>query len=56
MDPHICQIKDNQHYLTEAELTAATAVGAAATAVGLTLQQETYSTRLECSSETGVAT
>ena len=47
MDLHICQIKDNQQYLTEEELTAATAVGAAATAVGLT-----YSTRLESSSET----
>jgi hypothetical protein len=48
MDLHICQIKDNQHYLTEEELTAATAVGpAATTAAGLT-----YSTRLESSSET----
>jgi hypothetical protein len=47
MDLHICQIKDNQHYLTEEELTAATAVGPAATAAGLT-----YSTRLESSSET----
>jgi hypothetical protein len=46
MDLHICQIKDNQHYLTEEELTAATAVGPAATAAGLT-----YSTRLESSSE-----
>jgi hypothetical protein len=48
MDLHICQIKDNQHYLTaEEELTAATAVGPAATAAGLA-----YSIRLESSSET----